>query len=377
MGRGAGSIRERKGKIQISFTHGGKRLRRNLDLEWGPRNCKAALRMLDEITERIKNGTFNAVDFFDGDSAAPAAETFGVYAQLWLDSLTHLATSTRQDYRKQVRRIWLPVFGNRDIATVRYSDIVGALNDTATYGKTRNNILIPLRQIFAFAKTDGAIDKNPAEAIANAKVQVKQPDPFSLDEVEAILCDLYTHEPEPIGNYFTAAFFAGFRPSEQIALTWADVDANRKTVRVQRATVRGKPKDSTKTHTSRDVELTSRAWEAFERQKKHTRLAGKQVFNNPGLKTGAWTDVQVQRKRWITCLSRLKMRYREPYQTRHTFASQALMAGANPSWVARQLGHANTGMLFKKYARWLSDQDAGRERGKLDAAFGAKQREAK
>jgi len=45
---------------------------------------------------------------------------------------------------------------------------------------------------------------------------------------------------------FAAAFFAGFRPSEQIALRWSDVDFLREEVRVQRAIVRGQAKANTK-----------------------------------------------------------------------------------------------------------------------------------
>lgn len=35
------------------------------------------------------------------------------------------------------------------------------------------------------------------------------------------------------------------------------------------------------------------------------------------------------------------------YQTRYTFASNALAAGEAPSWVAAMLGHASPEMLFR------------------------------
>ena len=46
------------------------------------------------------------------------------------------------------------------------------------------------------------------------------------------------------------------------------------------------------------------------------------------------------------------------------------MAGANPSWVARQMGHVNPQMLFKVYARWIDGADKSRERYKLNAVWG-------
>ena len=63
------------------------------------------------------------------------------------------------------------------------------------------------------------------------------------------------------------------------------------------------------------------------------------------------------------------MRHCEQYQTRHTFATLAITAGANPAWVARRMGHANGQMLFGVYAKWIERADRGRERAKLVAAF--------
>ncbi|WP_434777498.1 hypothetical protein [Neisseria sp. Ec49-e6-T10] len=42
---------------------------------------------------------------------------------------------------------------------------------------------------------------------------------------------------------------------------------------------------------------------------------------------------------WVSVLKFAGVRYRRPYQTRHTFASMMLSAGENPMWVAAQMGH--------------------------------------
>jgi integrase len=225
--------------------------------------------------------------------------------------------------------------------------------------------------VFEFARRDRAIADNPAAGIENAPVQRRPPDPFTLEEVDAILEDLTDREPEQVPNYFAAAFFAGFRPSEQIALVWSDMDFLRQEVRVQRAIVRGQAKPNTKTYLVRDVELNERAWEAFEAQRPHTQLAGGAIFKNPETDE-AWADEKRQHVYWGRCLRRLGLRYREPYQARHSFATLNLMAGANPSWVARQLGHVNPQMLFKVYAKWIDGADKSRERDKVNAVLGHK-----
>jgi integrase len=42
-------------------------------------------------------------------------------------------------------------------------------------------------------------------------------------------------------------------------------------------------------------------------------------------------------------LKKANIDYRNPYQTRHTYASQMLSRGENPMWVAHQLGHKDWG----------------------------------
>jgi hypothetical protein len=46
------------------------------------------------------------------------------------------------------------------------------------------------------------------------------------------------------------------------------------------------------------------------------------------------------------------------------------MAGANPSCIARQLGHTDASMLFRVYSRWIDGADKSRERDKLNIGFG-------
>lgn len=41
------------------------------------------------------------------------------------------------------------------------------------------------------------------------------------------------------------------------------------------------------------------------------------------------------------------------YQTRHTAATLWLGAGENPEWIARQMGHTTTEMLFRVYSRYV------------------------
>jgi integrase len=50
------------------------------------------------------------------------------------------------------------------------------------------------------------------------------------------------------------------------------------------------------------------------------------------------------------------VRYRNTYQTRHTYASMMLSQGENIMWVSKQLGHVDVEMVIKTYGRWIPDQ---------------------
>ncbi len=47
--------------------------------------------------------------------------------------------------------------------------------------------------------------------------------------------------------------------------------------------------------------------------------------------------------------------YRNPYQVRHTYASTLLTAGANPWYVAAQLGHEDVEMVFRTYGKFIRE----------------------
>ncbi|WP_370570037.1 tyrosine-type recombinase/integrase [Serratia sp. OS31] len=53
------------------------------------------------------------------------------------------------------------------------------------------------------------------------------------------------------------------------------------------------------------------------------------------------TVLIINRARWDPAAKLAGIRRRNPYHTRHTFACWFLTAGANPSFIVAQMGHAN------------------------------------
>ena len=124
---------------------------------------------------------------------------------------------------------------------------------------------------------------------------------------------------------------------------------------VQRAVVEKKVKCTKTRAGNRHVLLLPPALEALQAQKALTGSKGKRVFHNP-LTGQPWeTDGQIRETYWKPLLKKAGVRYRNPYQTRHTYASMMLSAGENMLWVAKQMGHTDTEMIIKIYGKWIPD----------------------
>lgn len=68
-------------------------------------------------------------------------------------------------------------------------------------------------------------------------------------------------------------------------------------------------------------------------------------------------------------LKRAGIRHRRAYESRHTFACWALSAGANPNFIASQMGHTSAQMVYNVYAKWMTDNN-GNQMDILNANFG-------
>lgn len=106
---------------------------------------------------------------------------------------------------------------------------------------------------------------------------------------------------------------------------------------------------------TRKVLLLPPAKEALLAQKQFTFLESKYIFHNPHTNVAWETDQQVHKTAWRPIIRRSGVRYRNPYQTRHTYASMMLSDGENIMWVSNQMGHADIEMVMRTYGRWIPD----------------------
>lgn len=369
----------RNSSIRIGFSLDGKWERETLKITPTPANEKYAAQLVERVKRAIRLGTFKWEEFFPDSprvkKAPGSANTLRDAADLYVKSIGRLADATRGQYENAMN-VWCEILGGDTPMDALTHPVLQAKIGSHPWAspKLLNNALIPLRGMFGLIYHGPKAALNPMAGIVNSKVVKKKPDPLSAEERDRILADMAEHYDPRVTAYFTVAFYTGMRPEELIALRWGDVDTRHGIIHVQRVrTFKGSERDGSKTHTERDVDMVDQVMAALKVMRPYTFLKDQDadIFEHPVLGK-PWHDERSQRETyWQPTLKRLGIRRRRPYCTRHTYATVALMAGVNPNYIARQLGHTNSRMLFEKYSRWIDGADKGSERGKLQAAFAA------
>jgi integrase len=358
-------------RIQIAFSYKGVECRELLPP--GPvtqTTANLASGKRHEILRRIEEKTFVYRDYFP-DSPRAAQFDAGGRRVMLEDRLRlteeayekqvangKLSPSTLNGYKKAIHGERMRTFvAGRAIASVTPSELrafIGSIEGTAKHVR---NLLTPLRAAFEDALNDDLLPFNPFDRIAMTKLLKKttkdsdyEVDPFSQEERDAILRAARADEAAMVRFWFNS----GLRPGELIALKWPKIDWISRKARIDRNQVAGVEKGPKTEAGVRDIDLNDEATAALIAQKPASFIANEHVFLNP--RTGqAWTtDAQVRKTLWVPLLQRAGVRYRNPYQCRHTFASGMLTAGQNPWYVAEQLGHVDVQMVFRIYGKFIS-----------------------
>ena len=291
----------------------------------------------------------------------------------WLERKAKtVKASTLLGYSKIIKARIIPKFGKTALCDVTRADLRTWGAEIDAGNKFIANIFSVFRAALQEAFEDDIIPSNPLDGWvyrrATPPKETDHVDPFTQDEQAAILAALDGQGR----NLVQFAFWTGLRTSELIALEWRDVDWIRGIVQVRRAQTQAARKtgpESTKTRAgTREVKLLPPALAALKTQKTWTYLKNQEIFQNPRA-LDRWTgDQAIRETLWAHALKRAGVRYRYPYQTRHTYASMMLSAGENPMWVAKQMGHSDWGMIRRIYGRWITD-DNDRSGGMAVARF--------
>lgn len=389
-----GSVRSRQdnGLLFFDFRVSGRRCREQTLLPDTPANRKKLEKALARIEADVEAGTFDYATTFPASRAATNEQRFpgskrsvmtippgqdGALGSLPLHALVELVADTPAfrtfaddwltnhavEWRRSHVRVLrstidghlVPHFGDKPIGQICKADILAFRNKLAEVpgraakglsAKRINGILAPLRQMLAEAAELYGFT-SPAVNIKPLRVRKTDVQPFTLAEVQTLIGKVRAD----YRSYFITRFFTGMRTGEVHGLKWKYVDFEHRLILVRETFVLGED-EYTKTDSSqRDIQMSQVVFEALRQQHAATGQISAYVFCN---RAGEPLDNKNFSDRvWYPLLRHLALPPRRPYQMRHTAATLWLASGEAPEWIARQLGHANTEMLFKVYSRYV------------------------
>ena len=386
-------VHGRSGNLFFDFRYRGIRCREYTSLADSPANRKKLQKVLDRIEADIATGSFEYRRYFPssalaarfGESpAAPAAALpesatntplFRDFAEQWFaEREIEWRTSYRETLRISLDKHLLPAFGSLPVGAIDKGHIMGFRAELAKrpgHGGGRlsasrvNHVLNPLRMILTeAAERHGFL--NPMQGVKSLKVPRTEVDPFTLEEVKLIL-ERVRGDFRP---YFTVRFFTALRTSEINGLLWQYVDFERRQILVRETLVAGRMEGTKTPESHREIVIAPVVEAALRAQGDYSKGRSRFVFcarNGEPLQ-----HQNVTNRVWYPLLRHLGLKKRRPYQTRHTAATLWLAAGESPEWIARQMGHTTTEMLFRVYSRFvpnLTRQD-GSAMSRLLAANG-------
>lgn len=388
------SIRARKdnGLLFFDFRYQGKRYREQTLLNDSKSNRKKMEEVLTRIENDISDGIFDYQKYFpkgsshqkptqqaeltnsiQGELSPPpisgkilvshiqntlqTSPLFKDFAEKWFDECKiGWRKSYVQTMRDTIDKHLLPYFGERMVSSIRREDILdfrsqlakvpGRKNQTLS-ARRINAIVLGLRQILNEA-ADRYNFTTPSQRIKPLKIKRHDISPFTLDEVNLILKTVRTD----YRDYFIVRFFTGMRTGEIHGLKWKYVDFRNRQILIRETLVGDEMEEEAKTDLSiREIFMSDVVYEALMRQREVTLKNSDFVFCNA---LGNPLNLNnITNRVWYPLLRHLGFELRRPYTTRHTAATLWLAAGENPEWIARQMGHATTEMLFRVYSRYV------------------------
>lgn len=371
------TVRDNKsgGSIQVAFNYMGMQCRETIALAPNRKNINYAANLLGEIKGSIERETFQYERYFPNSAklkkfgkSVNSNKTVGEYMFDYQQSCIKrgLSPSSIEGYRKlKLSLVELHDLPVRLLTPARLKQFIQESNNSP---KTLRNKFSYMRSALAEAVTDGIVTVNPADTVKlsnyvqkNNKVSLDNEHddvrPFTPDEIQRI----YSHCKDDEINIVKLVFNTGLRNSEWSSLKWSDVDLNNQVINVKTAIVHGIEKGTKTKSGKRTIPLNNEALEALQEQMPKSYLMGSYVFAKNSKTPVQFLNGDLNRinpdsfrkHRWTRILKDAGVKYRYPYQMRHTFATKHISEGVNLWQLANWMGHSSPEMLFNHYGSFI------------------------
>jgi len=302
-------------------------------------------------------------------------KSFEYYSKLMLKSKMSLKQNSYYTLKNKIA-IWNDFFKDRDIDTIKASEIKNFLFDKDIKVVSMKAYLNAIKQVFDEAILDDVFTVNPVAKIKLPKEQQTEIHPFSREEVKKLL--------EGANGYFknmlAVAFYTGIRTGEMLALKWQNIDYSKKRICID-STVGNYKEGSTKTNKIRFVPIFDNLVSYLKNQELKTGLQTYVFSSHLGT---TLRPSNLYKYEWLPLLKRLKLPRRRLYDTRHSFVTNMLDSKKfSLNQIASWLGHNSVQTLIRHYNKFIdsevskfdSDFDVFNEEVKIETEYKKQKKE--
>ena len=372
-------VRFWKGAYWIFVNVGGRRKAQKI----GPDK-----RLADEVARKarraIARGEFRIAD------RTPARTTSGftAVAEEWLrtcEGVRDIRPNTVDNYRTAITIHLIPHFQTTPLAAITrgkvrafIADLLSAggsarFKDRALGRLTVRNVVAVLRMILQDAEDEGLIASNPAVRVGRFGAHTAHPDPFTPNELQAILAAAQLEAGPDIATLLRLWAQSGLREGEALALRRDALDLDRGTVTVRATWSHGRLGPPKNRYSERTVsflypttEPTTTEWRPGSTRSSRLVLTDLRRLSGPmdpsafvfgGAKPYSPEKLRVV---WARVLKAAAItRHRPPETLRHSWASIVLSRNAPLLAVVRAGGWRNARVLLDVYAKWVPEATMG------------------
>jgi len=354
------TIKEKFNRWYIAFNVRDKRKNRSTGLESTKRNLVIVKNeLLPQVAQELQSIKYNnQCNIIVSDKDTVLENFADNHFVLHKDKVrSHVYERNYNNYQKHI----LPYFKGRQLDSIKPMELEAWQNrlmskyNPSSVKKYRSI----LYGIFTRALQNEIMSKNPFDNVP-APLMTKAVslennndiiNPFTQKEIEQLTS---VNDETYMPNFIQLMYCTGMRPGEIIALTWNDIDFQKRTININKTVVNGKV-GLPKTQTSiRCIDMLQQAYEALQAQFELTKDLEYVFISSENKMFYSHDIINLNFKKRLHVND---IKVRSLYQLRHSFASRMIRAGIDITWVSKTLGHKDSSITLEVYTKFIKEDE--------------------
>lgn len=289
------------------------------------------------------------------------------WLDIWLNKYVKHTIKARTyfTYQNMIRHHINPILGDRELSEINAEILQSFMNEKIEHGNLLNGkplststvlaIKSILKQALTFALKLGLMEKDYFTFISIPRKMEKEVDAFELVDQKRI--EEYCLQSSK-NNYFgiILCLYTGIRIGELLALSWNDIDFEKKLLFVRHTisiinengvtkTVLQEPKTK---NSKRVIPLPFNILSHLKKIKKKSKSQFLITTHSNGM-----VSIRSYQRTFEKILKRCHIEHKNFHALRHTFATRALEAGMDIKTLSEILGHKNASITLNRYSHSL------------------------